>query len=83
MFEERAREGFDVFVHDGNKAFGSVRAVGRNDLVIYVENAGDFRVPFSAITDVHSQKVILNCAKLEMNLRRAIGHAHEGEDPRI
>ena len=83
MFEERAREGFDVCVHDGKKAFGSVREVGRNDLVIYIENASDFRVPFSAIADVHSDKVILNCAKLDMNLRRAIGHAHEGEDPRI
>ena len=29
MFEERIREGFDVFVHDGNKAFGAVRAVER------------------------------------------------------
>ena len=83
MFEERIREGFDVFVHDGNKAFGAVRAVERGALVIYVESAGDFRVPFSAVTDVHSEKVILNCAKLETTLRRAIGHAHEDEDPRI
>lgn len=83
MFEERVREGFDVFVHDGEKAFGAVRGVNPKELVIYVENAGDFRVPMSAIKDVHAEKVILDCAKLDMALRRAIGHAHQGEDPRI
>jgi hypothetical protein len=30
---------------------------------------------------VHSGKVILNCAKLGPQLRRAIGHAHDGEKP--
>jgi hypothetical protein len=32
---------------------------------------------------VHSDKVILNCGKLDYSLRKAIGHAHENEDPRI
>jgi hypothetical protein len=35
--------------------------VERDDLLVYAERAGDFRVPFSAITDVHLEKVILNC----------------------
>lgn len=83
MFEERVREGFDVFVHDGEKAFGAVRGVRREGIVVYVENAGDFIIPYGAINDVHSEKVILDCAKLDMALRRAIGHAHAGEDPRI
>ena len=83
MAEERVREGFDVFVHDGEHAFGAVRAVRRDALVVYVENAGDFVVPLVAIKDVHAEKVILNCALLEPGLRRAIGHAHEGEDTRI
>jgi hypothetical protein len=83
---EPIREGFDVFVHDGDKAFGAVRQVsphGRAEIIVYVENAGDFAVPLTAIDSVHSDKVILNCARLEISLRRAIGHAHEGEDPRI
>jgi hypothetical protein len=86
MAPEPIREGFDVFVHDGDKAFGSVRQVnphGRHELVIYVENAGDFTIPLSAIVDVHSEKVILNCSLLDRQLRQAIGHAHEDEDPRI
>ena len=83
MFEEKVREGFDVFVHDGDKAFGAVRGVGRGEIVVYVEGAGDFRILFGAIADVHAEKVILNCGKLDMALRRAIGHAHEGEDPQF
>jgi len=84
--DEPIGEGFDVFVHDGDKAFGAVREVaphGRPELVVYVENAGDFTVPLDAVASVHSDKVILNCGKLDYRLRRAIGHAHEGEDPRI
>ena len=54
---------------------------GKEGLMITVENAGDFVVPLSAVEAVHSQKVILNCAKLERRLRRAIGHAHDAEDP--
>ena len=83
MFKEKVRQGFDVFVHDGDKAFGAVREVGKGEIVVYVENAGDFRIPFGAITDVHAEKVILDCDKLESRLKRAIGHAHEREDPRI
>lgn len=86
MANEPIREGFDVFVHDGNKAFGAVRQVsphGRPEIVIYVENAGDFTVPLAAVKAVDSGKVILQCGKLDLRLRRAIGHAHEGEDPRI
>jgi hypothetical protein len=54
---------------------------GKEGLMITVENAGDFVVPLSAVEAVHSQKVILNCAKLERRLRRAIGHAHDAEEP--
>ena len=83
---EQIREGFDVFVNDGNKGFGAVREVaprGRPEIVIYVENAGDFTVPVNAIVDVDAEKVTLDCGKLDMRLRRAIGHAHDAEDPRI
>ena len=46
---ETIREGFDVFLHDGEKSFGAVRQVRKTELVVYVENAGDFEVPFSAV----------------------------------
>ncbi len=82
--EEKIEVGFQTFVSDGGEEFGAVRAVspqGRPELVIYVENAGDFAVPLDAVESVHSGKVILNCAKLDLRLRQAIGHAHDAEKP--
>jgi hypothetical protein len=82
--QEAIEIGYQTFVSDGGEEFGAVREVspnGRPELVIYVENAGEFVVALSAVEAVHSQKVILNCAKLERGLRRAIGHAHDAEEP--
>jgi hypothetical protein len=81
---EEIAVGYQVFVADGGEVFGAVRQVaphGRPELVIYVENAGDFVVPFEAVEAVHSQKVIVNCEKLEQRLREAIGRAHDSEEP--
>ena len=86
MVHETIQEDFEVYVHDGEVAFGAVRQVspdGRQEIVVYVENGGDFTVPLSAVRDVHDEKVILDCAKLGRKLREAIGHAHEREDPNI
>ncbi len=83
---EKIQDGFEVFASEGGKAFGAVRQVsphGRPELVVFVENAGDFVVPFAAVEAVHSQKVIVNSNKLEHRLRRAIGHAHDAENPNI
>jgi hypothetical protein len=81
---ETIEVGYQTFVSDGDVAFGAVRQVaphGRPELVIYVENAGDFVVPLAAVDAVHAQKVILNCGKLALDLRMAIGHAHDAEEP--
>jgi len=78
--------GDQVFVSDDDEGFGAVRQVtphGRPELVIYVENAGDFVVPLAAVEAVHSQKVILSCSKLDHRLRQAIGHAHDAEEPGV
>ena len=86
MATEPIQEDFDVFVHDGDKAVGAVRQVsphGRSEIVVYVENAGDLTVPLSAVKEVQAGKVVLDCGKLDMRLRHAIGHAHDAEDPRI
>lgn len=76
---------YEAFVSDGDAAIGAVHEVapqGRPELVIRVENAGDFSVPFSAVEAVHDGKVVLTCRKLDMRLRRAIGHAHDAETRR-
>jgi len=78
--------GFQTFVSDGGEEFGAVRAVapnGRPELVIYVENAGDFTVPLGAVIAVHAQKVIVALDELDRRLRQAIGHAHDAEDPKL
>ena len=81
--QEKIREGFDVFTHDGEKAIGAVRQIRSGEIVVYIENAGDFEIPLAAITDVHDEKVILNAAALDTRLKDAIAKAHSGEDPRI
>jgi hypothetical protein len=82
--QEKIEVGYQTFISDGGEEFGAVRAVapnGRPELIIYVENAGEFTVPFDAVESVHFGKVILNCAKLDGRLREAIGHAHDAEKP--
>ena len=83
--QDRIEEGFEVFVSDESKAFGAVHEVpqGRAEIIVYVENWGDFIVPLTAVTAVHAQKVIVDPRKLDKRLRQAIGHAHDAEDPRI
>ena len=86
MADEQIEEGFEVFVSDADKPFGAVRRVsphGRPELLVYVENAGDFAVALGAVKAVHSQKVIVDRDKLDQRLRKAIGHAHDAEDPNI
>ena len=66
---------------DGGEGFGAIREVFPDDLLVYVENAGEFLVPRSAVEAVHFGKVVFDCRKLDDRLRRAIGHAHHGEVP--
>jgi len=66
--EQQIEVGFQAFVSDGGEEFGAVRQVkpdGRPELVIYVENAGDFVVSLDAVETVHFDKVILNCSRLD------------------
>lgn len=80
---EQIAEGFDVFLHDGDKAFGAVRRVHAHGITVYVENAGDFEVPQSAVKAVDAEKVTLDPAKIDPKLAEAIRRAHSGEDPGI
>jgi hypothetical protein len=58
MTNEQIQEGFEVFVSDADKPFGAVRQVsphGKTELVVYVENAGDFTVALGAVKAIHSR----------------------------
>jgi hypothetical protein len=76
--------GDQTFIYDGGEAFGAVRQVapgGRFEIVIYVENAGEFVVPLEAVKSVHAGKVILDYSRLDHRLQQAIDHAHDAEKP--
>ena len=69
-------------VSDDDAPFGAVRQIrpqGRPEVVVYVENAGDFMIPLSVIKAVHSQKFVVDGDKLEHRLRKAIGHANDDD----
>lgn len=73
--------GYQAYLSDGGEVFGAIREVEPDGVVVYVENAGEFRVPLEAVESVHSQKVLFDCRKLDPALRDAIGHAHDAEVP--
>ncbi len=74
--------GDQVYLEDGAEEVGAVRDVGStpNELVVYIENGGDFSVPAEAIRAAHSGKVILREEALSRELRKAIRHAHDSEE---
>jgi len=79
---ESIQAGFQVYSKEGGEEFGAVRAVERGhrpQIVVYVENAGDFVVLPDAIKAVHDQKVILDLSLVGADMRNAVSHAHERE----
>lgn len=80
---EQIQPGLMVFTADGESGVGAVREVRADvsEMVINIENAGDFVVPMSAAADVHSGKVILDLEALDPALREALDHVHDAEDP--
>ena len=73
--------GYQVFLTEGGETFGAVHAVHPDELVIYVENSGDFVVNRESIARVHDGKVLLDGTRLEPRLWMAIARAHEREEP--
>lgn len=83
MTNREITEGSATFIERGTTPFGAVREIkpgGRAEIIVYVENSGDFVVPMAAVQDVHFDKVILKLKSLDARLRQAIGHAHDAED---
>jgi hypothetical protein len=77
--------GYQVFTRDGGEEVGAVRQVvpeGRPEIVVYIENTGDFTIPLAAVSAVHSQKVIVDIDKLDARVQVAINRAHDAEKSR-
>jgi len=77
------REGFGVYLRDGDVAAGAVRRIhgSTGTVTIFIENSGEFDVPASAIRHVTDDKVVLNPSLLPSAILSALGHAHDAEDP--
>jgi hypothetical protein len=76
--------GSQVYLEEGADPCGGVRRVGpggRPEVVVYIENGGEFAVPAGAIRSAHDGKVILDGAQLDQPLLDAIAHAHDREVP--
>jgi streptomycin 6-kinase len=80
---EPIEKGFMAFIAEGREGIGAVREVARDHIVIFVENAGEFEVPRSAVRKVHDDKVILDPKRLDKTLLEAVGHVHDREDPKL
>lgn len=72
--------GYQVYLEEGGEEVGAVREIHRDHLLVYIENAGDFRIGPEAIRTVHDGKVLLELAALDDGLRAAIAHAHDAEN---
>jgi hypothetical protein len=71
--------GYQVYLEEGGEEIGAVREIHRDHLLVYIENAGDFRVGPDAIRSVHDGKVLLDQMQLSEDIRAAIAHAHDEE----
>lgn len=72
-----------VFVRDGEVGVGAIREVRKDgaELVINIENGGDFVLPATVVRDVHSGKVMLDVEQLPEDVRHALRHPHDNELP--
>ncbi|MEE7548387.1 hypothetical protein HF319_16340 [Xanthomonas sp. Kuri4-1] len=70
-----------IFLADGELGVGAVRDVlpDSAELVINIQNGGDFTIPASAVRDVHSGKVLLDADALPEPVREALRHPHDNE----
>lgn len=83
-WRESITAGFQLFSSEGGEEFGAVRDVcpgGRDELLVYIENAGEQCIPLSAVVDVHDEKVIVDLARLEPGVRGSVKRAHDAEAP--
>lgn len=78
---EQVQVGHMVFVADGEMGVGGVREVRGDEIVINIQNAGDFVLPMTAIRDVHDGKVVLDLKRLEAPVVEALRHVHDAELP--
>ncbi len=76
---EQVSIGDHVFLDGAMEEIGAVRGIRKNDLLVYVEGAGDFPVPQSAVVRARYGKVTLDSSQLSEQFLDAARHAHDNE----
>ena len=80
MAERKPEVEQEVFAAEGEPAFGAVRRVENDYLVVHVENAGEVSIDARHVVRVHDGKVIVDVDSMPQALREKIRHAHDAED---
>lgn len=78
------RLGDQVFTSEGTDPVGAVREMrggAHPAVIIYIENSGDVAIPLTAVRAVHDGKLVIDPERLDLNVRRALGHARDSEVP--
>ena len=75
--------GDEVFAEGATVPFGAVRKVSTHELVVDIEGFGDAPLRADVVLSVHDHKVIVDPGRLPPQLRDAIAHAHDAEDPNV
>ena len=68
-----------VYLEEGGEELGAVRKVEHDHIVVYVENAGDFKVDGPAVKSAHDGKVVLVREHLSPEFLKAVENAHSKE----
>jgi hypothetical protein len=72
--------GFHVYLEEGGKDFGAIRQVapgGRDELIVFIQNEGNFIVPSRAVRSAHDSKVMLDRSQLGERVLGAISRAQQ------
>lgn len=80
---DRIEIGDALFPSGHTESFGAVRHKSAKEIIVDVEGLGDVELPEDAIVSVHDHKVVVDIERLPAQLRQAIQHAHDREDPTV
>lgn len=72
--------GYQAFAKGAEEEFGAVRQVRAQDLIVYIEDAGDTSIPLSTVLEVVEGKVIVDVQRLPEGVQQSIAKAHRDED---
>ena len=75
------REEWAVVAGEGQPPIGAVRRVGGGSVTAHIENYGEIDLTVSHVAAAHDGKVVLALDALSPELRDAVGHAHDREEP--